>query len=157
MAGCIRVTWAKRSCSFCLPMSNKETGCRGGFTLIEVLVATVIFAVSAAVLLQAMSVSLSIFDRSNKVLAKAALETTVVEAILLEGRDAGETNGVQWTSREEPLEWDWDTADRMRKISVSVEGPKIHATLVLYRPLQRWARSGPKSLAPFSKGPGVGR
>lgn len=138
-------------------MSNKETGCRGGFTLIEVLVATVIFAVSAAVLLQSMSVSLSNFDRSKKVLAKAVLETTVVETVLLEGRDAGETDGIQWSSQEEPLDWDWDTANRMRKISVSVEGPKIHTTLVLYCPLQRWVRSSPKSLAPLSTGPSVGR
>ena len=114
---------------------EKMGGCRKGFTLVEVLVAVVIFAVSAAALMQAMSVSLSTFHQAQKVFDKAALEPTIMETLLLEGKEKGEIEGIQWTSQEEHVAWDWDDLDRVRKLSVFVEGPKVHATMVLYHPL----------------------
>ena len=153
----MRALWVRGLSSSCLLMNSRKAGRPEGFTLIEVLVATVIFAVSVAIIMQAMSVSLSTFDRSKKVLVKASLGTSIVEAILLEDRDTGEVGEVRWTSQEEPLDWDWDTGHKMRKILISVEGPRINTTFLIYRPLQNWIKTSSNSLIPLGHGPSVGR
>ena len=78
-----------------------------GFTLLEVLIAALIFSLASAVLLQRLSQALGYFKKSEITFNKGLYGSSVVFYALFSGEDRGSLNDIRWEMEREKLEEDW--------------------------------------------------
>lgn len=93
-----------------MPTPPKETQSKKslGFTLLEVLIATLIFSLASAVLLQRLSQAMGYLKKSELSFYKGLYVSSVVFYALLSREDRGELNGIRWEMERRKLEKDWN-------------------------------------------------
>ncbi len=93
-----------------------------GFTLLEVLIAALIFSLASAVLLQRLSQAMGYLKKSETAFNRGLYGSSAVFYALFSGEDRGELNGVRWDVESEKLEEDWNENDTFELEVFRLEG-----------------------------------
>ena len=93
-----------------------------GFTLLEVLVAALIFSLASAVLLQRLSQAMGYLKKSEMAFNRGLYGSSAVFYALLSGEDRGELNNIRWEAEREKLEEDWNENNTFELEVLRLEG-----------------------------------
>ncbi len=79
----------------------KKSYCNSGFAILDVLVATLIFAISIGVIFHSISASLALIYKSNKVLFESCNRETIAAAYIIGDSDWINGKGMEIEEKEE--------------------------------------------------------